>query len=79
MMRDILTYMSENVLSYSPAPANENADPFRTVPSSLDWLYLLRRELLQHEASALSFEQRRVRDEALKKFAHAETLLLAEL
>ena len=71
--------MSETAQSSPPAPANENADPFQTVPSSLAWLYLLRRELLQQDASALSLEQRRTRDEALKKFAKAEALLLAEL
>lgn len=48
--------------------ANENADPFATVPSSLDWLYLLRRELLKRDVSAMSLEQRRSRDEALKKW-----------
>ena len=62
-----------------PLPANADTDPFATVQSSLDWLYLLRRELLQKDTAAMSFEQRRSRGVALEKFARAEALLIAEL
>ena len=60
-------------------PANDNADPFATVRSSLDWLYLLRRDLLSVDVATMPFEQRRLREKALKRFERAEALLLAEL
>jgi hypothetical protein len=62
-----------------PPVANDDADPSATVASSLDWLYLLRRELLRQDISAMSLERRRFREEALRKFAKAEALLLAEM
>lgn len=62
-----------------PVPANTNDDPFVTVASSLEWLCLLRREALKEDPATMTFERRRERDEALKKFARAEALLLREL
>ncbi len=75
----MLVVMNDDDPSHVLTPANENADPFLTIQSSLDWLYLLRRELLQRDVAGMSFSQRRSRDEALAKFARAEALLLAEL
>jgi hypothetical protein len=60
-------------------PDNDNADPFATVASALDWLYQLRREMLKQDRPSMSLAERRDRREALEKFTEAETLLLAEL
>jgi hypothetical protein len=68
--------MTENTC---PSPANDQDDPFATVASSLDWLYLLRREMLKEDPATMTFARRRERQEALKKFARAEALLLGEL
>jgi hypothetical protein len=63
----------------APISANENADPFATVGSSLESLYLLRQEMLAEDPATMTFERRRHREEALKKFNRAEVLLLREL
>jgi hypothetical protein len=71
--------MNINAVTDTPNPANDNADPFPTVASTLDCLYQLRQEVLQESPAAMSFERRRSREEALKKFAQAEALLLGEI
>jgi hypothetical protein len=78
MIHDCVIVMDMKSASAS-TPINDNGDPFATVPSSLAWLYLLRREMLKENPADMSFERRRQREEALKKFATAEALLLAEL
>jgi len=62
-----------------PPPANENVDPYLRADTALEELYRLRRELLEQDVCAMSFERRRLREEALKKFAKAEAALLAML
>jgi hypothetical protein len=62
-----------------PPPANENADPYATASSALDWLYMLRREMLKMDTSLMTLAQRRERQQALEKVAKAEKTLLAEL
>lgn len=64
----------------SPPPiANDNGDPYATASSALDWLYMLRREMLKQDRPTMGLAERRDRQEALEKIAAAEKLLLAEL
>ena len=64
---------------HTHAEANDNAAPFSSAGAALNWLYLLRREVIKEDVSSLSFERRRSREECLRKFAEAEAGLLAVL
>jgi hypothetical protein len=71
--------MTDRHANTPPPPANDAADPYATAASALDWLYMLRREMLKMDTSLMTLAQRRERQQALAKFAKAEKSLLAEL
>jgi hypothetical protein len=68
----------DNNGSSTPA-ANDNADPFATAVSALDYLYRLRREMMRVDKPSMDLAERREQQAVLAKFAEAEKLLLAEL
>jgi hypothetical protein len=71
--------MQDKYNGFPSAAANSNHDPFATAASALDWLYMLRREMLKMDTSVMTLAERREREQALAKFAKAEKSLLAEL
>jgi hypothetical protein len=66
-------------MDHAAPPANDNADPFATATSALDYLYMLRREMLSVDKPSLDLAERREQQAVLATFAEAEKLLLAEL
>jgi hypothetical protein len=71
--------MHEDNTASPPSSANDNPDPLADASSALDWLYGLRRELLDIDPATMPFDRRRQRQEMLSRFPEVEKLLLAEL